>query len=206
MRKLDIVLAAILVPAVIAVDVQAAHRPLARPKPRAARPKPKATVSLKVGDLVEIDGQVFAVSYGLAQVGSAPTPSPLPTPTPTPTPSPTPGPVPNPTPAPDMTVYEYRDNHRNPATAFLPGTTVWIEGDGFGTAPGQVLINNVAVPTQSWTNTEIEIICPTRAAAGNPPGPINLGIVRSTGGSYYAMAFTIIGPPATVPKKPRRLR
>lgn len=183
-------LAALFAPIALANVTAAGHAP----KRPLAHLKPKAAIILQIGDQVTINGHPFVVGYGLIPVGSGPAPTPTPTPTPVPTPTPTPTPTPNPTPAPDIVIYGYRDAQRNPALAFLPGTTVYIEGVNFGARAGTVKVGNTVVLPQSWRDTQIEILCPP-LPIGAKTGPVLLEIRRPDGSYNQVMGFTIIAPP-----------
>lgn len=96
--------------------------------------------------------------------------------------------------APDLFVTGYRDGQRNPATSFLPGATVFIDGANFGTVPGTVKINGVLVPTQKWTDTELEIVAPP-PATGAETRAVLLDIRRPDGGWETLMGFVLVVPP-----------
>lgn len=94
-----------------------------------------------------------------------------------------------------MAIYGYRDGNRNPAISFGPGQTVFIDGVGFGAALGKVTVNNNVLPTQKWTDSEVEIICPP-LATGAPAARCVLDIRRSDGQDFNTtLGFTIVPPP-----------
>ncbi len=94
-----------------------------------------------------------------------------------------------------MNIYGYRDGNRNPALNFGPGQTVFIEGVGFGATPGQVHINNNLIATQKWTESELQIVCPS-LPGGALAGPCLLDVRRADGQDWNTtMGFVIIPPP-----------
>lgn len=86
---------------------------------------------------------------------------------------------------PDPVVWGYRDAQRNFTNAFAPGATVTISGQGFGMTPGIVKVNHSAVPIVKWTDTEIEIQCPS-LPPGSVSGPVSLDILRADNKSWNA--------------------
>ena len=78
-----------------------------------------------------------------------------------------------------------------------------IAGQGFGATTGQVLLNNVALPTTSWTNTSIAVNVP----ATTPAGPHQLAIRAANGESTVnGLTFHVLGvsqfPSNSVPLDP----
>ncbi len=98
-------------------------------------------------------------------------------------------------PPPDMAVYAYRNGNRDYATVFSPGQTIFIVGKGFQLPPGTVSVNHANVPVVTWTDTEIQIVCPA-LATGATGGPAALDIIRADHGDYSStMAFVILPAP-----------
>ncbi len=78
---------------------------------------------------------------------------------------------------------------------FGPGQTVYIEGIGFGATPGKVTINTYPIAALKWTDTEIEIVCPS-LATGAVAGACLLDVRRADGQDWNTqMGFVIIPPP-----------
>lgn len=148
-------------------------------------PKPRASVTLSVGDQVTIGGQLYFVGYSLY-----PAPAPIPSPVP-PVPLPTPTPAPTPSPGPAPLVYGMRNARRDWANVFSPGQTILIEGVHFGSAPGTVQINGQGVPVQSWSDNEIVIVCPNTQQFGAQP----LLVTTAGGQSYTLTSGLVILPP-----------
>lgn len=106
-----------------------------------------------------------------------------------PPPPPPPGAVP-------LMVTGFRDSMGNLAQQFAPGSTVFIQGQGFGTVKGTVRVGVNLVPVLFWTPTEIQLICPA-LPTGSQTGPVLLEVRSADGRNWDQLrAFSIVAPGA----------
>ncbi len=99
---------------------------------------------------------VLSNAVGFAPSTTA-TPSPTGT-TPTPTLSPTPSPTASPTPTPLQPTLTSVEPYFGPV-----GSSILIQGNGFGATTGNVLVGNLSAPVQLWSDTSIMVLVPSNA-------------------------------------------
>jgi hypothetical protein len=147
-------------------------------------PDPGAAAVTGGWDVYQPVGNTYAIIASSGSFTLLPAIGPLPSP---PVPLPLPGNAP-------LMVTGFRDAMGNLAQSFAPGSTIFIQGQGFGAVKGSVTVGVNPALVLTWTPTEISIRCPaldTDAQAG----AVMLTVTSADGKQWDRLkGFSISGP------------
>lgn len=146
-------------------------------------PDPGAVAITGGWDVYQPSGNTYALIAASGSFTLLPAVSPNPNPNPTPIPPPGNAP---------LMVTGFRDAMGNLTQQFAPGSTVFIQGQGFGTVKGTVRVGVNLIPVLFWTPTEIQFICPA-LPTGSQTGPVLLEVRSADGRNWDQLrAFSIV--------------
>lgn len=146
-------------------------------------PDPGAVAVTGGWDVYQPAGNTYALIAASGSFTLLPAIGPLPSP---PVPLPPPGNAP-------LMVTGFRDAMGNLAQQFAPGSTIFIQGQGFGAVKGSVAVGVNPVLVLTWTPTEISVRCPPLGVGGQA-GPIMLTVTSADGKQWDRLkGFSISG-------------